>query len=390
MKVLVIAPQPFFTPRGTPFSVYYRTLVTAELGAKVDLLTYGHGQDVELTGVRLIRIPRFAFLGEPRVGPSLLKLFLDGWILLWTLALLIRRRYDFVHAHEEVAFFCRFLKPIFGFRLVYDMHSSLPEQLTNFHFTTSRALIGSFRSLERQALRSSDVVITICPSLAEYALGKIDDASRHFLIENTIFDPVRFAGGAVSADGESAALELPEGSLRIVYTGTLEPYQGIELLLRAFRLVRNEVPNAHLVVVGGSPKQVEGYESLAREIGLEASTRFTGRVSSNVAQAISAQADLLVSPRTEGTNTPSKIYQHLASGIPLVATDIQAHTQVLDASVAFLVRPDPDDLARGLVAGLKDEAARAAKSLAAQQLYEAKYSRSVYVEKMRAVLEKIR
>ena len=59
MKALVIAPQPFFTPRGTPFSVYYRTLVTAELGVKVDLLTYGEGQDVDIPGVRIIRIPRF-------------------------------------------------------------------------------------------------------------------------------------------------------------------------------------------------------------------------------------------------------------------------------------------------------------------------------------------
>ena len=77
MKALVIAPQPFFSPRGTPFSVYYRTLVTAELGVEVDLLTYGEGQDVDIPGVRIIRIPRFSFLGNAKVGPSVLKLFLD-------------------------------------------------------------------------------------------------------------------------------------------------------------------------------------------------------------------------------------------------------------------------------------------------------------------------
>jgi len=251
-------------------------------------------------------------------------------------------------------------------------------------------LIGIFRSLESQALRIADVVITICPTLAEYALGKIDDPSRHFLIENSIFDPVRFARDVDSQNEAIVALDPPEGAPRIVYTGTLEPYQGIELLVRAFGLARNEVPGAHLIVVGGSPKQIEHYVGLAREIGLESSTLFTGRVSPNAAQAISAQADLLVSPRTEGTNTPSKIYAHLASGIPLVATDIDSHTQVLDASVAFLVRPDADALARGLVAGLTDEAARAEKISAAKQLYETKYSKRSYVEKMRAVLEKIR
>ena len=71
MKALVVAPQPFFSPRGTPFSVYYRTLVMAEQGLEIDLLTYGEGQDVDIPGVRIVRIPRFGFLGPVPIGPSL-------------------------------------------------------------------------------------------------------------------------------------------------------------------------------------------------------------------------------------------------------------------------------------------------------------------------------
>ena len=67
MRALVVAPQPFFTPRGTPFSVYYRTLITAEKGVKIDLLTYGIGQDVEIPGVRLIRIPRIPGCSAGRI-----------------------------------------------------------------------------------------------------------------------------------------------------------------------------------------------------------------------------------------------------------------------------------------------------------------------------------
>ncbi len=47
MKGLVIAPQPFFSPRGTPFSVYHRCLVMSEMGIELDLMTYGQGQDVD-------------------------------------------------------------------------------------------------------------------------------------------------------------------------------------------------------------------------------------------------------------------------------------------------------------------------------------------------------
>ena len=88
MKALVIAPQPFFSPRGTPMSVYYRALVMARKGVEIDLLTYGEGQDVEIPGVRIVRIPAFPFLGHIKTGPSLLKLFLDVFITLWMFGML--------------------------------------------------------------------------------------------------------------------------------------------------------------------------------------------------------------------------------------------------------------------------------------------------------------
>ncbi len=69
MKVLMIAPEPFFTPRGTPFSVYYRALIAAEQGVRVDLLTYGEGADVANPGVRIIRIPGFPFSARCRSAP---------------------------------------------------------------------------------------------------------------------------------------------------------------------------------------------------------------------------------------------------------------------------------------------------------------------------------
>jgi len=390
MKALVVAPQPFFTPRGTPFSVYYRTLVTAELGVEIDLLAYGQGSDVDIPGVRIHRIPDFPFLGEIPVGPSIKKLFLDVFIVLWTIGLLLRTRYDFVHAHEEAVFFLRFLKPLFGFKLVYDMHSSLPQQLTNFEFTTSRALIGAFRWLEDGSLRAADAVITICPDLADYVAGLEIDPTRHFLIENSIFDPVRVVGAASEDDdGASAPVEEPSDRL-VVYAGTLEPYQGIDLLLEGFAKALPEVPDATLLVAGGRPDQVEHYRARAAELGIASVCTFTGRIPQREARAWCARAAVQTSPRISGTNTPLKCYEQLASGVPLVATAIYSHTQVLDDRVAFMVEPSPDGMARGLVQALCDEPAREARAAAARKLYDEKYSRGAYVAKLERLLERIR
>ena len=193
MRALVIAPQPFFSARGTPLSVYYRTLVMAELCVQVDFITYGEGQDVDIPGLRIIRIPRFKWLGNVKVGPSYLKLFLDVFLTLRVVAQLCIRRYDFVHAHEEAIFICRFLKPLFRFKLVYDMHSNLAQQLTNTRFTRSRILKRLFRRLQDSCIRTSEVVITICPDLADYVTAIPQRAGSHILIENSIFDPVRLA-----------------------------------------------------------------------------------------------------------------------------------------------------------------------------------------------------
>lgn len=389
MKALVIAPEPFFTPRGTPFSVYYRTLVTAVHGVEVDLLTYGEGQDVLIPGVTIIRIPALRFLGPVRVGPSVTKFFLDILMVIWTVVLLIRNRYDFVHAHEEAVFFCRFLKPLFGFKLAYDMHSSLPQQLVNFEFTTSRLLIGIFNKLEKTSVRHSDAVITICPDLASYALAHGADPERHFLIENSIFDDVKLAEEQPPT-AEKRSPATPKDAPLVVYAGTLEKYQGLDILIRAFALVRKARPDARLLIVGGTPDQVVSLESVARESGLDGTCVFTGSVSKKQATDYLRAASVLVSPRRVGTNTPLKIYEQLASGKPLVATNVRSHTQVLDDTVCFLVDPEPASMADGIVTALNDDAKRRMIVAAAQRLYETKYSRSAYEQKIGQLLRALR
>jgi glycosyltransferase involved in cell wall biosynthesis len=389
VRLLMIAPEPFFTPRGTPLSVYHRTAALAELGVSVDLLTYGQGLDVDVPGVRILRIPSFRWLGEVPTGPSVLKAFLDVFLVLWAVALLVRHSYDAVHAHEEAVFFCLALRPFFGFKLVYDMHSSLPQQLENFRFTKLRLWVKLFDALERRAVRRADAVITICPELARHALEVGVPPGRHFLIENSLLDPVRLsipeADPVVQADRLLA--ELPEGAELLVYAGTLEAYQGTPLLLRALAELAPRAPRAFLLVLGGTREQVARYRALAGELGVAARCHFQGRVPQQTARGCIAAARLQVSPRTEGTNTPLKVYEQLDSGVALVATDVPSHTQVLDDEVALLAAPEPAALADALARALADPELRRRIAAAAKRRYETRYARRLYLEKLRSLLE---
>ena len=98
----------------------------------------------------------------------------------------------------------------------------------------------------------------------------------------------------------------------------------------------------------------------------------------------------MVSPRNEGTNTPLKIYEQIASGIPLVATNIYSHTQVLNNDISFLVEPEPKAFAEGVLLALENEELREKKVANAKKIYEIKYSREVYSQKLKQVFEHIK
>jgi glycosyltransferase involved in cell wall biosynthesis len=105
-----------------------------------------------------------------------------------------------------------------------------------------------------------------------------------------------------------------------------------------------------------------------------------------VARRFAQRAASLVSPRDRGSNTPLKVYEQLASGIPLVATRIPSHTQVLNDKVCFLVEPTVEGLAQGMLDSLQDAGRRQRVVAAALALYYEKYSRAAYERAMRSLL----
>jgi hypothetical protein len=181
----MIAPEPFFTPRGTPFSIRGRILALSALGHSVDLVTYHTGDDISLPGLRIYRTPWIPWVRSVAIGPSLTKIFLD--LLLFGVALmrLITGRYDVIHTHEEAGLMGVVLARWARVQHLYDMHSSLPQQLANFKAYNYGPIVKIFEMLERFVICRADVVITICPELLQ-RVNRIDKRRQCFLIENTI------------------------------------------------------------------------------------------------------------------------------------------------------------------------------------------------------------
>ena len=77
MKILMIAPEPFFESRGTPFSEYFRIKALTELGHQIDLATYPIGKDIEMAGLSIHRSLPVPGIRKVKIGPSIGKLILD-------------------------------------------------------------------------------------------------------------------------------------------------------------------------------------------------------------------------------------------------------------------------------------------------------------------------
>src|SRR5439155_6069552 len=119
----------------------------------------------------------------------------------------------------------------------------------------------------------------------------------------------------------------------------------------------------------------------ARAAGIEDVTIFAGERPASEIPAYLLAADVLVSPRSRGTNTPLKIYQYLRSGKPIVATRLVTHTQVLSDQTAVLTGATPEEFAAGILSGLTDRSRADAIGARALELAETKYSYEAYLER---------
>jgi glycosyltransferase involved in cell wall biosynthesis len=379
----MVAPQPFFRARGTPFSVLHRIRALLESGHSIDLLTYPFGENVDLPGLRIFRSRSLPFVRDVKIGPSVAKLLLDMPLYLATSKALRQGTYDVLHSHEEAAFFGMHLARKYGVRHVYDMHSSLPNQLRNFGAYDFGVIRAMFQSLENRVLRTCDGVITICAELADIATKQ--SHSMHAMIENTADDSKVFGSA-----GNNVRLELGlQGKRIVLYTGTFEPYQGLDILLNAFVRVWRAHADAHLVMVGGQPEQVESYTSATRHLGLERAVTFVGTVHPSRIPGFLEAADVIVSPRCRGRYTPLKIYNYMRSHRPLVATDLHTHTQTLDANVALLVPATDDGLASGIERILTDPGLGQRLARAAAARAENEFSDAAYISKVTGFYERV-
>jgi Glycosyltransferase Family 4 len=169
MKILLLAPEPFYRDRGTPIAVNLLLRVLSERGYEIDVVTYNEGRSVAFQHVRLHRIVALPFMRNIRPGFSWKKIICDCLLFYKALRLVPKKQYDVIYAVEESVFMALVIQWMFSIPYIYDMDSSLAGQMVE-KYPVLRPVTFLLKGFEHIAVRYAIGVAPVCEALAALIL----------------------------------------------------------------------------------------------------------------------------------------------------------------------------------------------------------------------------
>lgn len=388
MRVLFLAPQPFFQDRGTPIAVRLALEVIAGRSKDtIDLLTYHEGKDFPIPGVTNHRI-LMPLISGVSPGISVKKLLCDFVFFFHAIFLVVKasrtEQYRLVHAVEESVFIAWIIRKLWGIPYIYDMDSSLALQVCE-KWWLCKPLNPLLQEFEKLAVKGSDAVVPVCDAL-EVIASKHGARDTQILRDISLLDMENATVSEIKIKEETG---IDPAAKIVMYIGNLESYQGIDLLINAMEKVLSVTPSIHCVIIGGSNEHIAFYKELCRSKNIHANVHFLGpRPVERLSEYLN-QADILASPRRQGNNTPMKIYSYLHSGIPIVATRLPTHTQVLTDDTSVLTAVDAADYANGILQLFQNPEFAAELGKNAHDLAEEKYTFSVFSRDLNSLYDRV-
>jgi glycosyltransferase involved in cell wall biosynthesis len=376
MRVLLLAPHAFYVDRGTPIDVDLMLRVLSERGDVVDAVVYHEGEDRTYPNVTLHRIRAPRWLKNVGPGFSFKKLLCDVQVHRVACRLMRHHRYDMVHAGEEAAFSALWFKWTRGVPYIYDMDSSIAQQMIE-KMPWLHPISWVFNAAERFVARRCIAAAPVCHALVDLARrhGAPHVVAIHDISQ--LKDPDRPATGWLKQ-------QLDTTRPLLMYVGNLEAYQGVDLLLAAFRLAVRDGADVDLVIAGGSDEDIARYRQRIAAMQLSGRAHLLGRWPAAKLDELLAEADILTAPRIKGINTPMKVFPYMHSGRPVLVTDLPTHSQVLTPQVAALAPAEPHGFAQAIIRLSRDEAYRRELGRAGRAFIEANH---VYASHRRRVNE---
>jgi len=354
LKVLMIAPTPFFADRGCHVKILEEIKTLSKRNIKITLVTYHIGRDIEgIDTYRIINIPWYKKLDA---GPSIHKYYLDLLLAAKALKVALKTKPDIIHAHlHEGVFVGRIVQFFTRKPLVADYQGSMIGEMLDHGFVKKGSLSYKFnRWLENTVNKWPQKIIFSSSQAKEFFLNNFNVDVRKVIsfTEGTNTDDFHPGYDVKNLRDE---LKLPSGKKIVIYLGVLTKYQGIDILVSSVRSVREKYPDVHFLIVGYP--NVKYYKNMAKELNISSSITFTGKVSHQDAPKYLCLGDIGVSLKLSQTEANGKLFGYMAVGLPCVVFDTKTNKEILGDTGIYAKYNDRDSFIQKLIYLLQNEKA---------------------------------
>lgn len=294
-----------------------------DLGATVDFICLTHDKSKKREVANGINVRRIAIQHERGGKLNYVRqytsfILASGAMLAWRS---LRRRYDLVHVHNmpDVLVAASFVPKLLGAKVVLDQHDPMPELMkTIFGMAEDSFYVRLIKRLEKWSFKRADLVLTVNEACKRIFAARSCAPEKVGVVMNSpdgqIF-PFRPAG--------SYGQRKPGQPFVIMYHGSIVERNGLDLAVRALARVRKTIPQVQLRIYGKSTKFLETVMQEARELGVESLISYMGpKLLEDLVGEIQ-KCDVGVIPNQNNPftdiNTPTRIFEYLALGKPVVA-----------------------------------------------------------------------
>jgi len=255
-------------------------------------------------------------------------------ILAWRM---LRRRYDLVYVHNmpDILVISALLPKLFGAKVILDQHDPMPElMMTIFGKDPASPAVRVIRRLEEWSIGRADKVITVNEACRKIFSARSCPGEKIAVIMNCP-DPEIFP----YRDANSYSLPAVDAPFVMMYHGSLIERNGLDLAVDAVERLIKVIPRSELRVYGHRTPYLEATIQKASDLGLGEHVRYFGPRRLEDLSTEIEQCDVGVIPNHRNSftdiNTPTRIFEYLALGKPVIAPSTTGIRDYFGAEALF-------------------------------------------------------
>jgi len=347
VKVLVVAPVPFFVDRGTPMRILEEALALEKKEIDINIVSYHLGRDIKTvapeTKIKNFRIRGIMFwYNKEEAGPNWQKIILDMLLIWKTLKISFLKKPDIIHAHlHEGVLVGWIVKKILFWRkikLVADFHGGLVSEMQSHGYLNGGFLKKIFSFLENLIFSLGDWTIASSGELK----GKINKIREKKNI-STVLDGVSLDKYNLKEKENN-----DRNKLKVVYSGAFVVNKGINLLLDSILEISKKNLNNISFILAGGP--IENIENFIKDNKLEKIVKVISPLDYRDLPEVNKRGDIAIDPKTSEVGQASgKILQYMAAGLPVICFDRENNRKYLGGAGYYVSEKSSEKITESIM-----------------------------------------